>query len=46
MNKKVQHTSLNLGYELWKKVKIEAVKRDMSTTELVILALKKELNIK
>lgn len=46
MKVKKHHTSLHLDPELWKKVKIEAIKRDMEAQQLVDLALRKELNIK
>ena len=41
-----KRTSLKIERELWKKVKIEAIKRDMEAQNLVELALRKELNIK
>lgn len=46
INVKRQQTSINLEIGLWKKVKIEAINRDMEAQELVELALKKELNLK
>jgi len=44
--KKRETTSIKIDPELWKKVKIEAIKRDMKVYELVELALKHELGIK
>lgn len=43
---KKQPTSINLEIGLWKKVKIEAINRDMEAQQLVELALRKELNLK
>jgi predicted HicB family RNase H-like nuclease len=38
-------TSIKIDPELWKQAKIEAIKRDSDLSELVELALKKELNL-
>ncbi|MEM3576842.1 MAG: hypothetical protein QXX51_00085 [Candidatus Bathyarchaeia archaeon] len=39
-------TSIKIDPELWKEAKIEAIKRDIEVSELVELALKKELGLK
>jgi hypothetical protein len=39
-----ESTSIKVNPELWKEVKIEAIRRDIEISELVELALKKELN--
>jgi len=36
-------TSIKIDPDLWKEVKIEAIRRDMEVSELVELALRKEL---
>jgi predicted HicB family RNase H-like nuclease len=41
--KKKSFTSIRVDPELWKKVKIEAIRQDMEVSELVGQALKKEL---
>ena len=41
--KKRESTSIKIDPELWKEVKIEAIKRDIDVSELVELALRKEL---
>lgn len=44
--KKKAFTSIRVDPELWKEVKIEAIRRDMEVSELVEQALKKELSTK
>lgn len=39
-------TSIKIDPELWKEAKIEAIRRDMELSELVELALKKEIGFK
>jgi len=39
-------TSIKIDPELWKEAKIEAIRRDMEVSELVALALKKEISHK
>jgi hypothetical protein len=41
--KKKAFTSIRVDPELWKEVKIEAIRRDMEVSEFVGLALRKEL---
>jgi predicted DNA-binding ribbon-helix-helix protein len=43
--KKKSFTSIRIDPELWKEVKIEAIRRDMEVSELVELALRKELGL-
>jgi len=38
-------TSIKIDPELWKEAKIEAIRRDMDVSELVELALRKELKL-
>ena len=38
-------TSIKIDPTLWKEVKIEAIRRDMEVSELVELALRKELGM-
>ncbi len=38
-------TSIKIDPRLWKEAKIEAIRRDMELSQLVELALKKELKI-
>jgi len=38
-------TSIKIDPKLWKEVKIEAIRRDMEVSELVELALRKELGM-
>lgn len=42
-SKRTGFTSLRIDPELWKEVKIEAIRRDIDTSELVEVALRKEL---
>jgi len=42
--KKKAFTSIRVDPELWKEVKIEAIRRDMEVSEFVDLALRKELH--
>jgi hypothetical protein len=44
--KKKSFTSIRIDPDLWKEVKIEAIRRDMQVSELVELALKKEIGLK
>lgn len=44
--KKKSFTSIRVDPELWKEVKIEAIRRDMEVSELVGVALRKELGEK
>jgi len=44
--KKKGFTSIRVDPELWKEVKIEAIRRDMEVSELVEQALRKELGLK
>lgn len=41
--KKRTSTTIKIDPELWKEVKIEAIRRDMRVSEFVELALRKEL---
>jgi len=43
--KKKTATSIKIDPELWKEVKIEAIRRDMQVSELVELALRRELKL-
>jgi predicted HicB family RNase H-like nuclease len=43
--KKGGFTSIRVDPDLWKEVKIEAIRRDIDVSELVERALKKELKI-
>jgi predicted HicB family RNase H-like nuclease len=43
--KKKSFTSIRVNPELWKEVKIEAIRRDLEVSELVEQALRKELRI-
>lgn len=45
MAKKKTATSIKIDPELWKLVKIEAIKRDIEVSTLVEEALKKELGV-
>ena len=38
-------TSIKIDPDLWKEAKIEAIRRDMEVSELVELALRKELGL-
>ena len=42
---KRKSTSIKIDPDLWKEVKIEAIRRDLEVSELVELALRKELKI-
>jgi predicted HicB family RNase H-like nuclease len=44
--KKKSFTSIRVDPELWKEVKIEAIRRDVEVSELVEQALKRELGLK
>lgn len=44
--KKKGFTSIRVDPELWKEVKIEAIRRDIEVSELVEHALKRELGLK
>ena len=44
--KKKAYTSIRIDPELWKEVKIEAIRRDIEVSELVGQALRKELGQK
>jgi hypothetical protein len=43
MAKPRPQAALHIDPELWKKVKIEAIKRDITVTDLVTIALQKEI---
>jgi predicted HicB family RNase H-like nuclease len=43
--KKKSFTSIRVDPELWKEVKIEAIRRDLEVSEFVERALRKELKI-
>lgn len=43
---KREPTSIKIDPRVWKEAKIEAIRRDMELSELVELALKKELKLK
>jgi len=43
--KKRASTSIRIDKELWKEAKIEAIRRDMQVSELLELALRKELGL-
>ena len=45
-DKKKGFTSIRVDPELWKEVKIEAIRRDMEVSELVEMCLRKELGLK
>jgi predicted DNA-binding ribbon-helix-helix protein len=45
-SKRTGFTSLRVDPELWKEVKIEAIRRDMEVSALVDVALRKELGEK
>jgi post-segregation antitoxin (ccd killing protein) len=44
--KKREATSIKIDPELWKEAKIEAIRRDMEVSELVEMALRKELGLR
>jgi hypothetical protein len=44
--KKKGFTSIRVDPDLWKEVKIEAIRRDLDVSELVDMALRKELGEK
>jgi len=44
--KKKSFTSIRVDPELWKEVKIEAIRRDIEVSELVESCLRKELGLK
>lgn len=39
-------TSIKIDPDLWKEVKIEAIRRDLTVSDLLEQALRKELNLK
>lgn len=45
MPKKKKATSIKIDPDLWKEVKIEAIRRNLEVSELVELALRKELKL-
>lgn len=45
MAKKRTQTSIKIDPELWKEVKIEAIRHDMEVSELVEQALRRELEL-
>jgi len=46
LNKKKVATSIKIDPNLWKEVKIEAIRRDLTVSDLFEQALKKEIGYK